>query len=193
MDDFRKIKPQRRNDAPACKIYQEYRPFLRNDFHQRCGYCGDHEFFRETFYEIDHFVPKSLAPERENDYSNLVYSCRSCNNSKRAKWPTGDVAKPNDGLVGWIDPCDESFAQQFDRLDDGSVKPKTILGLWMWKALTLGNPIHRLKWSLEQLRIELLKTENLDISDVDELKHIKELNAKYRRFEEQLRGFSYFG
>ena len=197
MGDFRQITPTRRDNAPAGKKYQEYKPLLREDFHQRCGYCGDHDFFRETFYEIDHFVPKTLASERENDYSNLVYSCRTCNNSKRAKWPTDDVTKPNDGKNGWIDPCETDYAVQFDRLSDGSIKSKTELGAWMWNALTLGNPIHRLKWSLEMLRKELDRidriTESLDISDVEELKKIVALNASYRRFEERLRGIPNFG
>ncbi len=192
MVDFRKTTPFRRCDAPEGKKYQTYKPLLREDFHQRCGYCGDHDFFSDTFYEIDHFVPKKIAEERENDYSNLVYSCRSCNNSKRAKWPTGNANIPNNGKEGWIDPCDSKYANQFERLSDGSVKSKTELGLWMWKALTLGNPIHRLKWTLEQLRIELMKTDTLEIEDPIELKQIKELNARYRKFEGQLRGFPNF-
>lgn len=192
MVDFRKTTPFRRCDAPEGKKYQTYKPLLREDFHQRCGYCGDHDFFSDTFYEIDHFVPKKIAEERENDYSNLVYSCRSCNNSKRAKWPTGKANIPNNGKEGWIDPCDSKYANQFERLSDGSVKSKTELGLWMWKALTLGNPIHRLKWTLEQLRIELMKTDTLEIEDPIELKQIKELNARYRKFEGQLRGFPNF-
>lgn len=193
MKDFRTIMPIRRNDAPEGNTYREYKHLLREDFHQRCGYCGDHDYFRETFYEVDHFVPKQLATERENDYSNLVYSCRSCNNSKRAKWPTGDTSKPNNGKEGWIDPVEQAYASQFDRLVDGSIFPKTDLGHWMWKALTLGNPIHRLKWTLEQLRIELKITDSLDISDLVELRRIKDLNALYRSFEEQLRGFPNFG
>ena len=192
MCDFRKIKPTRRNDAPEGKKYHAYKALLREDFHQRCGYCGDHDFFSDTFYEIDHFVPKSLAPDMENDYSNLVYSCRSCNNSKRAKWPTGDAQKSYDGNKGWIDPCNPSYSNQFERIADGSIKPMTALGYWMWSALTLGNPIHRLKWQLEQLRIELKKTESLVIDDVDQLKEIKELFARYMRFEERLRGIPNF-
>ena len=192
MADFRKITPVRRCDAPEGMKYHKYKPLLREDFHERCGYCGDHDFFSDTFYEIDHFVPKKISVERENDYSNLVYSCRSCNNSKRAKWPTGNSQKPNDGMEGWIDPCDPDYANQFERLSDGSVKSKTELGHWMWKALTLGNPIHRLKWTLEQLRIELMKTDVLEIEDPIELKQIKELNACYRKFEEQLKGFPNF-
>lgn len=192
MSDFRKIKPFRRDNAPQGKVYKAYKPLLREDFHQRCGYCGDHEFFRESFYEIDHFVPKALAPEKENEYSNLIYSCRSCNNSKRDKWPTGDVTQPHDGKEGWIDPCDEQYSLQFERLEDGSIKSKTELGLWMWKSLSFGNPMHRLKWTLEQIRVELNQAQTVDISDVSELRQINELNTKYRQFEEQLRGFPNF-
>ena len=192
MEDFRKVTPVRRDNAPDVKSYHEYKPLLREDFHERCGYCGDHEFFRDTFYEIDHFVPKTLAPRREKDYANLVYSCRTCNNSKRAKWPTKKVDKPNNGNEGWIDPCDNEYSKQFERLSDGSVKSRTILGQWMWRELSLGNPIHRLKWSLEQLRIELKETDDLEIDDPTELKQIKELNARYRRFEEQLKGLPNF-
>ena len=192
MTDFRKTAPARRSNAPEGKKYHVYKALLREDFHQRCGYCGDHDFFSETFYEIDHFVPQKIAEERKNDYSNLVYSCRACNNSKRAKWPTGNAKKPNNGKEGWIDPCDLKYAEQFERLSDGSVKSKTVLGLWMWKALTLGNPIHRLKWTLEQLRLELLKTDAMEIDDPIELKQIKELNSRYRRFEEQLKGLPVF-
>ena len=188
MIDFRKKNPSRRSNAPQAKKYSDYKSLLREDFNQRCGYCDDHEFFSETYYEIDHFVPQKIAAEKENDYSNLVYSCRSCNNSKRAKWPTKDVNLSNNGKEGWIDPCDSNYAIQFKRISDGSICPKTDLGLWMWKELTLGNPIHRLKWILEQLRVELKKTDMLDIDNPIELKQIKELNTQYRKFEEQLKG-----
>lgn len=192
MADFRKITPERRDDAPKGKKYPAYKALLREDFHQRCGYCGDHDFFSDSFYEIDHFVPQKIDENRKNDYSNLVYSCRSCNNSKRAKWPTGDTNKPNNGKQGWIDPCDSAYATHFERISDGSVMSTSELGQWMWKALALGNPIHRLKWMLEQLRLELVKTDTLVIEDLEELKQIKELNATYRRFEEQLKGFPNF-
>ena len=100
--------------------------------------------------------------------------------------------KPNNGSEGWIDPCDENYPKQFERLSDGSVKAKTILGQWMWRELSLGNPIHRLKWSLEQLRVELKKIDNLETDDLVELKQIKELGARYRLFEEQLKGIPNF-
>lgn len=188
MTDFRHSSPCRRKTPPTCKQYREYKSILREDFHQRCGYCGDHDFFRDTFYEIDHFVPKDLDKSRIADYTNLVYSCRICNNTKRAQWPTGNITKPNDGYVGWIDPCDAQYAEQFERIADGSIMAKTRLGTWMWKSLALGNPVHRIKWKLEQLRNELSKMDDIETDNITDLKQIKELNTLYRRFEESLRG-----
>lgn len=193
MDDFRKICPSRRNSFPSYKNYKDYKHLLREDFKQRCGYCGDHDFFSETFYEVDHLVPKKqLNSIAENDYSNLVYSCRSCNNSKRAKWPSGDEKVHNDGKIGFIDPCDGKYPIQFDRLSDGSISSKSDIGRWMWKNLNFGNPAHRLKWKLEQLRVILKETDVLDVDDVEQLKRIKQLNSEYRRFEESLRGIPTF-
>ena len=189
---LRKQTPKRRTDVPTRTDYRKYREELRADFDCHCGYCGDRDWPRKEHFEIDHFVPQKLDVNRKNDYTNLVYSCRSCNNSKRAKWPTGDIRKPNNGKEGWIDPCDATYSEQFERIVDGSVRSKTVLGQWMWEALTLGNPIHRLKWTLEQLRVELKKTDTLEIENVDQLKKIKELNARYRKYEEQLRGFPNF-
>ena len=162
---------------------------MREDFHQRCGYCGDHEFFRESYYEVDHFVPKKyLKNISPIDYSNLVYSCRSCNNFKRAKWPTEDENLPNNGIVGFIDPCDDAYSIQFYRDPSGTIFPTTQLGKWMWSALNLGNPIHRLKWALEQLRTILDELDNLEIESLEESKNINEINRCYRYFETQLKG-----
>lgn len=188
MNDFRKMTPKRRTQAPAKNRYGDYKPFLRIDFNERCGYCGDHDFFRDTYYEVDHFIPKDLAPNKENDYSNLVYSCRTCNNSKRKKWPTNDITKPNDGKVGFVDPCDSSYGQHFERLADGSIKSRTPLGLWMWKNLALSNPSHRIHWMLEELKTELKRLNSMEIDDIEILKKIQKLNSEYMDYEEKLRG-----
>lgn len=192
MGDFRKKTPQRRTSVPVESNYRNYKPLLREDFNERCGYCGDHEFFRDTYYEIDHFVPVKLDSTREKDYSNLVYSCRICNNTKRKKWPTNDKTKPNDGKVGFVDPCDPSYSQHFERLVDGSIRAMTPLGKWMWTNLALSNPTHRIKWMLEELCIELRRLDNMDIDDKDELKEINKLNYSYRALEESLRGVPTF-
>ena len=191
MADFRKTTPVRRTSVPDYKTHSEYKQLLREDFHQRCGYCGDHEFFRDTYYEVDHFVPKKyLVKISPVEYSNLVYSCRSCNNSKRAKWPTKDENIHNDAKQGFIDPCDAAYAAQFERLTDGSIRPKTELGGWMWSALNFGNPAHRVKWQLEKVKILLKELDRLSIESmsVEELRIKETLNRLYHGLEEQLRG-----
>lgn len=189
MTDFRKATPARRASVPVYKTYNEYKSLLCEDFHQRCGYCGDHEFFRDTYYEVDHFVPqKYLVNISPTEYSNLVYSCRSCNNSKRAKWPTKDENVHNNGKQGFIDPCDATYAEQFERLADGSIHSKTDLGDWMWSALNFGNPAHRVKWKLEEIKILLNELDEVNIDSLEELRIKEKLNKLYHNLEEQLRG-----
>lgn len=175
--------------VPQYTTYSKYKSLLRDDFHERCGYCGDHDFFRETYYEVDHFVPKNYLKNISLTlYSNLVYSCRLCNNHKREKWPSKDENTHNDGLQGFIDPCDPTYADQFERLTDGTIYPKTVLGNWMWTALNFGNPTHRIKYKLEEIKILLTEIDKLQFSSVEELNVINDLNKVYRELEEQLRG-----
>lgn len=190
--DFRHKTPSRRVNPPTKSDYKKYRKELREDFNERCGYCGDHDFFRQTYYEIDHFVPqdklKTISP---NEYSNLVYSCRSCNNSKRAKWPTNDEHVHNDGRIGFIDPCDPKYAEQFQRGVDGSIIPCSEIGEWMWHALNFGNPAHRIIWNLEEIRDTLMQVQNESVPD-DLTSDIKLLIGQYIFYENALRGVPHF-
>ena len=190
MKDFRKKTPIRNTTVPIYDKHTKYKPLLRVDFNERCGYCGDHDFFRDSYYEVDHFVPQNqLRSISKTEYSNLVYSCRSCNNFKRSKWPTKNEYIHNDGKKGFIDPCNPMYAEQFERMHDGSIAPKTDLGVWMWSALNMGNPIHRLKWKLEQLRIILADLNKVVSEDsIKELVIIKKISEKYFQLEEDLRG-----
>lgn len=84
------------------------------------------------------------------------------------------------------------YSDQFERMEDGSIRAITELGNWMWTALGLGNPNHRLIWQLESLRELLDKADKMDITNSIEQKKINELNQKYRRFEAELRGIPDF-
>lgn len=196
MEDFRHRQPRRRENPISKTSYTDYKPELREDFNERCGYCGDHDFFRQTYYEIDHFVPrKNLKNISLNTYSNLVYACRSCNNAKRAKWPTSDENVHNNGKVGFVDPCASGYASQFHRGKDGVIISDTELGKWMWSALNFGNPAHRVIWNLEEIRkritiiLEFAKGNKIpaDIS-----KDVWALIGKYFAFEEELKGVPNF-
>lgn len=70
--------------------YRKYLPELREDFQYICGYCGKPESITKNAFEIDHFVPRKYDKSRENDYTNLVYSCCVCNRKKSSKWPSED-------------------------------------------------------------------------------------------------------
>ena len=187
---FRDFLPVRRNNPKQVRHYSQHKDELREDFNMCCGYCGDSDYYRMEYYEVDHFVPKeSLKSIGLNEYSNLVYSCRSCNNSKRDKWPTGNEQVHNDGNVGFIDPCNSDYDQQFERNHDGSIVPQTPLGEWMFSALNLANPKHRIIWMLTTIkeRIELLETLGHGVLDDEQIRAINELYQQYMKLEDTLR------
>ncbi len=188
----RKKIPIRRTNPKTVIDYHKHKEDLREDFNFRCGYCDDHDYFRLTEYQIDHFVPRTqLVNIKLADYFNLVYACRSCNRAKWNKWPTGNERISNNGKEGFIDPCDAEYDKQFSRNKRGEIVPETPLGRWMWIALNLGNPVHSVIWKLEQTR--MIIDELLKIADTDKTDPLfnKKLNSYFRRFItylDQLRG-----
>lgn len=65
---------------------------------------------RGTF-ELDHFLPVSVHPEKEPKYDNLLYCCASCNAAKRAK------VLP--------DPCQVLIDGAVSVRDDGTIEART--------------------------------------------------------------------
>jgi HNH endonuclease len=66
------------------KTYESYRAWLRDEFAFRCVYCLARERWARVTgeYDLDHFVPQRINPDRKADYDNLVYACRRCNLAK---------------------------------------------------------------------------------------------------------------
>lgn len=190
--ELRGKTPKRRSNPLETTDYHKHKDNLREDFGQRCGYCNDHDYFRLTDYQIDHFVPKvQLRTIKEADYSNLVYSCKSCNRAKWDKWPTGNEKVANDGKIGFVDPCDAEYDKQFSRNVRGEIVAVTQLGVWMWKALNFGNPSHAVVWKLEQLRrtideLQVIADAQQTNSSVSMRLNI--LNKQYREYFDELRG-----
>ena len=173
MYSFREKTPERRTDIANKSRYQDYKPELRQDFNTRCGYCNDHESLRNSFYEIDHFIPKILLNENEYaDYKNLVFSCRFCNNSKSNKWPTDDRDKCNDGIAGFIDPCNEDYDSQFTRNSMGKIIPQSELGKWMYRELKLYLNRHSILWQIEKIENILKEFRELGLHENDTYKRL---------------------
>lgn len=188
---LRENVPVRRKSPKIYADYHAYKESLKEDFHGRCGYCDDHERFTEVPFQIDHFVPKAIMKNiTENDYNNLVYSCRRCNRSKWDKWPSGDEKIHHNDKEGFIDPCDELYDQQFERNSRGEIIPVTELGRWMWEELNLDNAAHRIIWTLTQIRKTLEEVKQLPGATDDA--RIVALCNEYFKLEDQLRGIPHF-
>ncbi|MBR1390989.1 MAG: HNH endonuclease [Lachnospiraceae bacterium] len=124
-------KISRRIDVEHMHPYGKYLGILREDFGHICGYCGKSEVVTKNAFEIDHFVPTRLAPEKEDDYSNLVYACYECNRKKTGKWPSGDKNIQFVDGKGFVDPATDEYDKNLERDEDGNMVGKTSAGKYM--------------------------------------------------------------
>lgn len=124
----------RRTDVIQQSDYHKYENDLRLDFQNICGYCGKHEMISHKGMEPDHFVPYRIDSSRECDYTNLVYSCFTCNRKKLGKWPTENKHLSNDGLVGFVDPTSKEFDEHLSRDANGTITFNTSVGQYMYKT-----------------------------------------------------------
>lgn len=189
MIPFRQETPKRRDIKTKVTKYSDHKNDLKLDYKCRCGYCNDIDVWRTTWYEIDHFVPqKYLKTIEETDYSNLVYACRSCNNSKRAHWPTENEFIHHKNDVGFIDPCSDEYEKQFQRDNKGRILHKTLLGKWMYYKLKLHKPQHEIIWQIEELDTLIEECEKfLENFHNEALKErLLYLYREYRNYTKQL-------
>jgi uncharacterized protein (TIGR02646 family) len=183
MPPFRAHTPKRRNIVKAVNSYRDHKPDLKIDFQSRCGYCNSIDEWRIAYYEVDHFIPEDILTIKSlTDYSNLVYACRSCNNAKRKKWPTKDENIPNQNDEGFVDPCDHDYNNHFSRSDTGEIEHRTPLGKWMYYAMKLHKPQHKIIWNLERLRGMIDEIEQLNTVLNDHPAVQKLLLDTYRAF-----------
>lgn len=124
---------RRRKNIMAQTDYKKYEPDLQTDFFHVCGYCGKHEMISHKGMEPDHFVPDNIDHSRQCDYTNLVYSCFTCNRKKLGKWPTKDKDKPHDGNIGFVDPATEEFDLHLGRDETGMMVYYTDVGKYMYE------------------------------------------------------------
>lgn len=189
MIPFREETPKRRNITTKVNKYSDHRDELKKDYKFRCGYCNDIDIWRTVWFEVDHFVPqKYLKTIKDTDYSNLVYACRSCNNSKSAHWPTCDELVHNKNDEGFIDPCDDNYEKQFERHDDGRIIYKTPLGEWMYYKLKLHKPQHEIIWQIQELDSLIEECEELLATMGSQVLKDKLLTLyrEYRKYTKQL-------
>ncbi|MBT3168233.1 MAG: HNH endonuclease [Candidatus Cloacimonetes bacterium] len=154
--------PKRRSTPtknPTGKRWSEHKPDLKEDFNSCCGYCGSFDGFRHTYFEVDHFIPKSLFEKNGNieycQYDNLIYSCKFCNNKKGKLWPSQDENVPIINDEGFIDVCEAEYEKHLYRTSRGSIMWNTPLGKWMATKAFKFDERERsiiILWNLNELR-----------------------------------------
>ncbi len=123
-------EPHVRRHGPGGYVdYGSYRDWLRDEFTFRCVYCLHRELWygRTGTFDIEHSVPVSVDPARKCDYTNLLYSCRTCN-----------VAKSD--ILAVPDPCVVAFGDCLRIKTDGEVESLNADGRRLLDVLRLNNP-----------------------------------------------------
>jgi hypothetical protein len=154
MHKFREREPIIRNNPKVVRKYNEYKHDLKEDFHLRCGYCNDSDHWCGgwRFFQIDHFIPKKyLVNISITEYSNLIYSCFFCNNSKRAKWPSKNETVTIINNEGFIHPKDIQYIVHLKRDSTGRIISDTPIGAYMIKEMKLDLLRHSIIWNLEKI------------------------------------------
>jgi hypothetical protein len=121
---------ERRHGPQGYEDYQSYKPWLRDEFSFRCVYCLCRESWfpdGDDSFSVDHFAPRTEAPERTTDYDNLVYACCQCNRLKQ-------------GATGLLNPCAEALAEHLVVRDDGTIFGKTPEGVEFIRVCGLDRP-----------------------------------------------------
>ena len=119
--------PHRRKHDPAGYAnYQDYKPWLRDEFTFRCVYCLEREMWypdRAGSFSGDHVVAQKDDPSRVCDYTNLVYACTRCNCLK--------------SRVRLLDPTAVQFGQHLRIESDGMVHALSKEGEFLVRQLHL--------------------------------------------------------
>ncbi|MCB9763090.1 MAG: HNH endonuclease [Alphaproteobacteria bacterium] len=106
----------------STQTLQEIRDTLKGmngDLAGRCMYCENSEAGH-----IDHFEPRSRAPERTFDWLNLLLACERCNsNHKRDRFLGPDGERP-------VDPTDDRPSKHLRFTPSGVVKHRDARGDW---------------------------------------------------------------
>ena len=164
MSLFRNHVPQRTGESGQFNTYSEYKDTLKIDFYECCGYCNDSHNYMGGWrgMQIDHFAPRTPFVELEHEYDNLVYSCFYCNNAKSNDWVSDSPDRPisDDGTRGYVNPREEAYTELFSRNSNGSIRPMSNLGLYIYTNLNLGLLRHELINTMEKI---FSLTEKIDL------------------------------
>lgn len=150
----------RRANVPRLKRYEDYRPYLREDFLCHCAYCTGHEdeMGGLDHFEIDHHRPKSKFPRLTDKYSNLYYCCHGCNRrgAKGENWPSRSLYRAN---YRFFDPVAENaYNLHMRETQSGRLVRRTNVGQYSIDILRLNREgLVILRRKRKEMRVVLRK------------------------------------
>jgi hypothetical protein len=152
-------KKLRTEQPPKYKSYKSFKPYLRREFDHTCVYCDvwESEMGGKKSFHIDHYRPKE-KPQFKHliaEYTNLLYSCRDCNEFKDDYWPN-----PLEWLFGliYLDPCEYDVEEHIDKSDHEWVG-RTRMGIFNVDELHLAEET-KITIRLERERLQDLLIES---------------------------------
>jgi len=181
-----------RSTPPHRNDYADYKPYLKRDFCGRCAYCNLSDTSITTPFVVDHFIPRKVfencRDDLDTDYTNLVYSCKKCNNAKRHQF-SGDIfaEKPTNEL--FYDPVLVDYNGIFYRNEFGAIDSDDGKGKRSITNLKLYRPIHILAWVCEEMNETADKLEAAIRIERDP-KRKEALEAALQKIEHQYRKLS---
>ncbi|CAM4349324.1 retron system putative HNH endonuclease [Klebsiella pneumoniae] len=98
---YKKIPAHEKEAALKHYRHDDIRNALKESSFHKCAFCEG--IPAETgFAEVEHFHPKSIYTDKTFEWTNLLYSCKACNNKKlNHDTQQQPIINPYD-----IDPCD---------------------------------------------------------------------------------------
>ena len=133
---------------------------------KRCAYCGVSvgvSSLQDSF-QIDHIVPKSEG--ENNDISNLTFSCRKCNQAKKAnKIIVGNIIHPDSDLISSMFVRNEDFSISISQKYENDSQV-----LNYYSTLKLSDLLKRLDYAISVL-FDMIKYDKV------EGRYISECNA----------------
>lgn len=121
--------------------YNDWKELIAQEGFNQCVYCAIHENLMGGIrnFHVEHYRPKSIFKELENDYLNLFYSCPICNTFKNNDWPNEPIV--NNTIASYPNPSEVDYNDLFD-IDSsrGFIEGKNVAAKYMQEKMFLNRP-----------------------------------------------------
>ncbi len=126
---------------PKNGSYHDWKPLLAKEGFNQCIYCAIHENSMGGVrnFHVEHYRPKSIFKDKENDYCNLFYACPICNTFKSNDWPSEPV--DDNSIASYPNPSEIDYNLLFN-IDNpkGLIEGKNVAAKYIQEKMFLNRP-----------------------------------------------------